>query len=379
MLTLADAEAFEKAWEKAREDGQFQGDFARKAGMSRSAIDRWKKDVEFLLGRKLEALGTHGSGGKRFQAALRAERLARLTGEVTPTPQATPGATFPPAGVANGEQPRTVADTSHPTKPVRHIVIPDTQIRKGVPIDHIAWIGQYIAEHGADVVVMLGDWYDFPSLSTHDEPGSLSKEGARYSDDLNAGNAALKALTKHLGNVPRRVMLRGNHEDRLRRTLEADPKWVGSIDEHQLVAEGWEIHAFQRVVEIDGVYYSHYFQNEKTSRPIGGSLDNRINKICASFVVGHEQGLLLHRRPLPIGRTIHAVVAGSGYLHAEGYRGAQRNNDWRGIVVLNDVKDGDFDTMPVSMAYLCRRYTGEELVPYMQKRYPADDWTHLRR
>jgi hypothetical protein len=51
-------------------------------------------------------------------------------------------------------------------------------------------------------------------------------------------------------------------------------------------------------------------------------------------------------------------VAGSFYLHDEGYRGPQCNNEWRGIIVLNEVKDGDYDVMPLSMSYLERKFGG---------------------
>lgn len=45
-----------------------------------------------------------------------------------------------------------------------------------------------------DVLVVLGDWWDFPSLSSHDEKGSAKKENARVVEDLAAGTAALKRL-----------------------------------------------------------------------------------------------------------------------------------------------------------------------------------------
>ena len=43
------------------------------------------------------------------------------------------------------------------TLPKRHFVIPDTQVKKGVPIDHMAWIGAAIRDYKPDVVVHLGD------------------------------------------------------------------------------------------------------------------------------------------------------------------------------------------------------------------------------
>lgn len=125
------------------------------------------------------------------------------------------------------------------------------------------------------------------------------------------------------------------------------------------------------IVEGFAHHNCHYFQMAGSDRPIGGSMDNRLNKICGTFVQGHEQGLLQHRRPLPIGKTIHGVVAGSAYLHSEDYRGPQRNNEWRGTVVLHDVRNGgDCDPMPLSMQYLCREYEGTDLYTFLTKKYP---------
>ena len=79
------------------------------------------------------------------------------------------------------------------------------------------------------------------------------------------------------------------------------------------------------------------------------------------------------------GKTLYGLVAGSAYLHVEDYRGRQGQRHWRGIVVLNEVQDGEYDIMPLSLRYLCRRYEGMSLIDYMNKKYPnADNWDHLR-
>lgn len=379
MLTQAEAEAFASLWHATKAAGGVTGDIARKLGVGQSTIWKWRRSAQKQLGVALEPIADRSAGGKRRGRKHRG--LVNLAiGAATYNSQATPGPTFPAAGVANSEQRRTVADVSDPTKPIRHIVIPDTQIRKGVPTDHIDWIGRYIEEHGCDTVVMLGDWYDFPSLSTHDDPGSLAKEGARYADDLHAGNAALKKFTTYLGGVKRRVMLRGNHEDRLRRTLEADPKWVGSIDEHQLVAEGWEVIPFLRPCVIDGVAYSHYWASPGTGRAYGGSASNILLKTNHSFTQGHRQTFDYAVKNNPVtGREMIGLIAGSAYVHAEPYLGAQGNCHFRGIIVKNEVHEGSYDIMRVSLHYLCMRYAGMPLLAYMSKHYPDTDWTHLRR
>ena len=54
------------------------------------------------------------------------------------------------------------------------------------------------------------------------------------------------------------------------------------------------------------------------------------------------------------GRMLTAIIAGSCYLHNEKYLGPQGNNHWRGLVMLHDVRDGEFDVMPVTLSYLNR-------------------------
>lgn len=80
--------------------------------------------------------------------------------------------------------------------PRRHLFIGDTQVRPGVPLDHLDWVAQAIVDYKPDVIVHAGDHFDFPSLSGHEEPGSAPLEGQRYKDDLDVGNAAFARLCK---------------------------------------------------------------------------------------------------------------------------------------------------------------------------------------
>jgi hypothetical protein len=73
----------------------------------------------------------------------------------------------------------------------RHIVLPDMQLKPGVPTEHIEWIAQYIVDKKPDVLVIIGDWADMPSLSSYDV-GTKSFEGRKYRDDILAANDALQ-------------------------------------------------------------------------------------------------------------------------------------------------------------------------------------------
>jgi hypothetical protein len=273
-----------------------------------------------------------------------------------------------------------------------HVVIPDTQAKPGVPVDHLGWAGQYIVDKFAEkdiVIVHVGDHADMPSLSSYDK-GTRSMEGRRVEADLRAANAAWAVLNTPLQsyqnrqieacrrakkkvefwNPPKHITL-GNHEYRIERACEDDAQLEGllRLDALDYERTGWTVHPFLEVVNIDGVNYSHYFANPMSGRPYGGSnVETRLKTIGASFTMGHQQGLLIGMRYV-MGRSQHGLVAGSFYLHDEDYKGPQGNSHWRGLVVCHQVEGGSYDIMTVSMDYLCRRYEGVSLARFTARRF----------
>lgn len=257
-----------------------------------------------------------------------------------------------------------------------HIVIGDTQTKPGVPVQHLTWIGSYIAERcvGRDVaIVHLGDHWDMPSLSSYDQ-GKRTIEGRRYVEDIKAGNEAFARLNEPIAKAmskgkwkPERHFLLGNHEDRISRATNDVAMLDGKLSLDDLDLQGWQRHGFREVVTIDGIAYSHYFYNPNTGRPYAGeNLTLRLKTIGRSFTMGHQQGLMYTLRPVGM-RRHHALVLGSSYLHDEDYLGPQGNAYWRGIVVCHQVEDGQYDPMFVSLDYLCRRYEGVPLSAFMKR------------
>jgi hypothetical protein len=252
----------------------------------------------------------------------------------------------------------------------RHLLIPDTQVRPGVPLEHLDWLGQAIIDYKPDVIVHIGDHWDMPSLSRHENPGSKQTEGARILEDINIGNAAFARIVAPMEAEITRLnqghrkrwspechFFTGNHEDRITRAVSETPKLEGVISLDSLkIPERFKRHPFLEIAEIDGILFSHYFSNTLSGRPIGGSIDNRLNKIGKSFVQGHQQGLLYGIRQFGGHMVRHGLVAGSFYQHDEHYRDAQSNGEFRGIVVLNEVHDGDYCIMPLTLAYLRKKY-----------------------
>lgn len=251
------------------------------------------------------------------------------------------------------------------------LVVPDCQVKEGVPTDHLTWAGKAICDYRPDVIVNIGDFADMPSLSTHDKPGSKQFEGKRYVHDVKAVKDAMVKLlaplrelqktqkeTKHKVYKPRMVMTMGNHENRIDRAVNSNPTLEGLISTKDLGYEkDWEVHDFLKPVFIGGVGFCHYWPVGAMGRP-AASPQAIINKLHMSCFAGHQQGKQIAYGKRADGGSICAVIAGSYYMHDEDYMDQLSNRHWRGLVMLNEVKDGAFDEMFLSINYLSKRFGG---------------------
>jgi hypothetical protein len=249
------------------------------------------------------------------------------------------------------------------------LCIPDCQVREDVPTEHLSWAGKAIVDYKPDVVVNMGDFADMPSLSTHDKAGSKYFEGKRYTKDVEVVKEAMQMLLEPLKSEqarqrknkekvykPRMVMLLGNHENRINRAVNNNPMLDGLISTKDLgYEEDWEVHEFLHPVFIGGVGFNHYWPVGAMGRP-AGTAAAIISKLHMSCVAGHQQGKQIAYGKRADGKPICAIIAGSYYLHNEDYMDSLSNSHWRGLVVLNEVNDGVFDEMLLSIDYLKRKY-----------------------
>jgi hypothetical protein len=249
------------------------------------------------------------------------------------------------------------------------MVIPDTQAKPGDDFTFLEHIGKYMCEKKPDVVIHLGDLADMQSLSSYDV-GKKSFEGRRYTKDIEAAHDAQWALMAPLRNLqlhqrgykkkvytPRTIILLGNHEDRINRAVNNDPKLDGLLSTDDLRYADYfdEVHKFLEVVVIEGIAFSHYFTTGQMGRP-ASSAQAQLNKKHMSCIAGHQQGLQIATAHRADGRRLTSIISGSCYEHDEEYLGAQGNQHWRGLLMLHEVVDGQFDLMPVSLNYLKGKY-----------------------
>lgn len=249
------------------------------------------------------------------------------------------------------------------------LVIPDVQAKPGHDFTYLNKIGHYIVEKKPDVLVNIGDFADMPSLSSYDQ-GKKSFEGRRYKNDIEAAHEAMTALLEPLVMYndkakrnkekrynPKMILTLGNHENRINRAVNDDPKLDGVLSVGDLGYEtfGWEVVPFLDVRVVGGVAFSHYFTTGLMGRPVT-TAQACLTKKHMSCVQGHQQGLQIATGYSAEGKLLTSVIAGSCYEHDEDYMSFQGNNHWRGFLMLHDVKDGEFDLMTVSLRYLNKKY-----------------------
>lgn len=252
------------------------------------------------------------------------------------------------------------------------LVIADTQCKPNHDLSYCSWIGEYIVDKQPDVIVHIGDNYDFEALSSYDK-GKKSFEGRRLKADLEAGDEGMMRITQPLLDLqesqrknrkkvysPRLVFTLGNHEERFDRLANDMPELDGFVGTQtlNLTNMGWEVYPYLVPVDIEGILFVHYLANPFTGKPYGGSAMSQLKTVGKSFVVGHKQTLDIAIRPTIDGKMQIGIINGSCYEHNETYKGPQGNNHFRGLTVLHRVKDGYGDPMMVNLDFLKEKYGG---------------------
>lgn len=252
---------------------------------------------------------------------------------------------------------------------MRHLVIPDTQVKPSSNTDHLVWAAKFAVDKKPEKIIFLGDHWDMESLCSYDV-GKKSFEGRSYQKDVKAGQKAMcrfmqvihaeqerMRTNKQKIWKPELTFLMGNHEFRIEKAVEYDRKLEGLMDYADLGLQhfGFNVIPYLKVHVIDGVAYSHFFTSGVMGRPVS-SARLMLTKKLMSCVMGHVQDRDIAYAKRADGTTMTGIFAGIFYQEDQPYLNPQTNESWKGVWMLHDVRDGSFDEMPVSMTYLKRKY-----------------------
>lgn len=260
----------------------------------------------------------------------------------------------------------------HSEVPRDHLIIPDDHAHPGDNFRRYEWLGQYIMDTRPEVIIKLGDSWDMESLCSYDK-GKKDFVFKNVEADIKAGHKSEQILYKPLVEFNKQqsrnkkkqynpivVKILGNHEYRVKRLLDYEPRWEGTISmdsfkTKQPVKE--TVVPFLEFIVIDGVAYSHYFVSGAMGRPFA-SARAMLAKRAMSTTMGHTHIYDTATITKPTGGQIRGLVAGSFHdPDHESFAGPQVDQIWwNGIVHKRDVFDGDYDLEEISVKRLQKMY-----------------------
>ena len=241
-----------------------------------------------------------------------------------------------------------------------HLVIGDPHCNPKASNDRFLWAGKLARDLKPDTIICMGDFSSLDSLSSYDK-GKKSFEGRRYKKDIDHAHDALEKFNKGLnGRRSRKVMLLGNHEDRIDRIVDETPELDGTISTKDLKFKefGWEVIAYQEPVAIDGVHYCHNYPTGIMGKPISGDNIARslLLKNKVSSTVGHCHLFDYSMCTIPSGRKVLGLSAGCYLHHKEEYARNTQRLWWSGLIVKRNVRNGEYDLETVEYNAVRRRY-----------------------
>lgn len=256
--------------------------------------------------------------------------------------------------------------------PRDHLILPDDHAYPEDNFRRYEWLGQFILEKQPEVIVKLGDSWDMPSLCSYDK-GKKDFVFRSLKEDIEAGHTAESIMfgpmleyndamrkAKKKQYTPLVLKLIGNHEHRLKRLLDYEPQWQGTVSMDCFKTRlplNEVIVDYLDFAVLDDIAYSHYFVSGTQGRPFS-SARAMLTKKGMSCTMGHTHTLDTASLTKPTGELIRAVVAGSFHdPDHESFAGKQVDNVWwNGILYKHQVLNGSYDLEEISVTRLQKEY-----------------------
>jgi len=252
-------------------------------------------------------------------------------------------------------------------EPIRMGFIPDTHNdpdHKSDSLKVMRTLGSLFKKEEVDVIVHIGDCNDMASLSMWDK-GKLAFEGRRLTRDLRFSKECLNTFKDALGDRVDSVdmyMTEGNHEDRLYRLYRDHAEMNGAFgdDPFGYKESGFDVHPYLAMLGINGVLFSHYFQNPNAimGGPVSGTIENCLKNLGHSFAMGHQQRFAYGQMHRGNGRIDCGLIAGACYIPDHSYKGPQGNSHWKGAIILDNMNNGYYDLRQYGLKSLIKGYYG---------------------
>ena len=259
------------------------------------------------------------------------------------------------------------------------LIIGDSHVEPQQNLSRFHALGHLCLDHRPEIILSIGDFLSLDSLSAWDVDKKKTMEGKRYWDDVDSGNVALNALEqpitcynksqvdkKRAQYKPRKIFIKGNHENRLDRYIEKNPVLDGfpiSLEHNlSLQKRGWEVVPYKEHLVIDDVAFTH-IPISNNGNPIGGKYvcQRALDLYNYSIVFGHTHRLEVANKHRHGGTHLQqSLNCGCFFDHVPNYMQGATTDYWRGIVLLDITQPMRFDIKTYSMSHLMREYGNHE-------------------
>ena len=233
------------------------------------------------------------------------------------------------------------------------------------------WLGELIYDVKPDMCIDLGDGADMRSLNTYDTKYPKQIVSQSYEADIESYNDSQERLRWKTKNAKKRkpfwVGFEGNHENRIKKAVAADPRLEGQrygVSFSHLQTDQWfdEYHDYKNsgpaLADYDGVLYGHFISGGNYGTALSGihHAYSLLSNVGCSASVGHSHKYSYYYQGSTHPRPIIGHVVGCFKGKEESWAG-QANNAWRhGVVIKRNLDGGVYDHQWVSMDQLEKEY-----------------------
>lgn len=141
-----------------------------------------------------------------------------------------------------------------------------------VPVEDkvtMAAVEAYMADQHWDEIIYGGDFLNLDSISSHNEKNLRAISATSIHEEAKAGRIMLNRHERITPTCKRRVMLQGNHDERLERFMNAQPQLRGTLEFEKLLRlekRGYKYVPFWSKGTVHRVGYASFIHGEYTGR-----------------------------------------------------------------------------------------------------------------